>query len=300
MEEVVEVDGIPISALVLAVPEPRAVVLALHGGATTSIYFDAPGRPRHSLLRIGAALGYTMIAVDRPGYGRSAGHTGAMPSEAHRRDLVFGAVDRLLEDRGRGAGVFLLAHSRGAMLALQMAGGPRGAELLGLEISGSGLNHTELLTEATRARYPESGPPQPSKISLRDLLWEPSRLYPEDILAGGGIASPAPAFDGEVERPWQEEFPELAAKVVVPFRYTLADHERVWRAGPEGLAEVAALFTASPRVVVNEQADSAHNLSLGLTATAYHLGALAFAEECVLLRERTGRPEIEREGGRLG
>jgi hypothetical protein len=42
------------------------------------------------------------------------------------------------------------------------------------------------------------------------------------------------------------------------------------------------MFTASPRVVVNEQRDGGHNLSLGYSAAAYHLGVLAFAEECVV------------------
>jgi hypothetical protein len=45
------------------------------------------------------------------------------------------------------------------------------------------------------------------------------------------------------------------------------------------------LFTASPRVVTEEQADGGHNLSLGLSALAYHLKVLSFAEECVLARE---------------
>ena len=50
-ELVVDVDGVPMSARVAEAPEPRAVVVALHGGAVTSRYFDAPGRPWLSLLR---------------------------------------------------------------------------------------------------------------------------------------------------------------------------------------------------------------------------------------------------------
>ena len=67
--------------------------------------------------------------------------------------------------------------------------------------------------------------------------------------------------------------------------YSLGDHERVWSSGPAALAEVASLFTASPRVVAAEQAGAGHNLSLGLSAMAYHLKVLSFAEECALGRE---------------
>ena len=86
-------------------------------------------------------------------------------------------------------------------------------------------------------------------------------------------------------RRWPREFPSLAARVRIPVHYSLGDHERVWRSGPTALADIAALFTASPRVAVDEQAGSGHNLSLGLCALAYHLKVLSFAEECVLARQ---------------
>lgn len=66
-----DIDGVPMSGLLSAVPNPRAVIIALHGGASRPDYFDAPGHPQHSLLRMGALLGFTVIAPDRPGYGSS-------------------------------------------------------------------------------------------------------------------------------------------------------------------------------------------------------------------------------------
>ena len=60
------VDGVPMSALVAEAPEPKAVIVAIHGGGTTAIYFDCPGHPAYSLLQTGAAAGFTVIALDRP------------------------------------------------------------------------------------------------------------------------------------------------------------------------------------------------------------------------------------------
>ena len=37
---VVLTDGVPMSALVASVPEPKAVIVAVHGGATSAAYFD--------------------------------------------------------------------------------------------------------------------------------------------------------------------------------------------------------------------------------------------------------------------
>jgi pimeloyl-ACP methyl ester carboxylesterase len=288
--QVVNVDGTPMSALVLAVPRPRAVLVAVHGGAVTSAYYDAtdPG-PHASLLRVGAALGYTTIGLDRPGYGSSASHQERMSSPADRVDLAYGAIERLLDGRPHGAGVFLVGHSIGGALVVRMAAGPRGAELLGLEIAGIGLApHQEaaFMTPLVNGGDPGTGAvrPGPPGLQLQEALWKPRRLYPRRAALSLGYAA-APGYEGDDVRGWVGAFPALAAAVRVPVHYTLGDHERVWSSGPAALAEVGALFTASPRVVTAEQADAAHNLSLGWTALSYHLKVLSFLEECVVARE---------------
>jgi pimeloyl-ACP methyl ester carboxylesterase len=280
--QVVTVAGIPISALRWEARQPRAVIVALHGGAASSAYFDAPGQPRLSLLRSGAALGFTMIALDRPGYGSSAPYADRLADAAHRVDLAYAAVDRLLAKRPRGAGVLVLGHSMGCVLAVQMAADERGAGLLGLALAGIGREHqagvSAILGARTRHGRGVGG------TAFRELIWGPDWLYP--ARAAVGIASPAPGYEGAEVRDWPRDFPALAARVRVPVHYSLGDRERVWRAGPAGLADIAALFTAAPRVVTQEQAGGGHNLSLGLTAMAYHLKVLAFAEECALAGTR--------------
>src|ERR1700761_8669320 len=77
---VVIVDGVPMSALVAEASDtqgPKAVIVAIPGGGTTAMYFDCPGHPSFSLLRTGAAAGFTVVALDRPGYGSSAPYPGA-------------------------------------------------------------------------------------------------------------------------------------------------------------------------------------------------------------------------------
>ncbi|MFV2174586.1 serine aminopeptidase domain-containing protein [Actinomadura sp. LOL_016] len=278
-----EVDGVAMSALVAEVPRPRAVVLALHGGAVSTAYFDAPGRPRLSLLRTGAALGFTVIALDRPGYGASAAHAERIAPAARRVDLAYRAVDALLGSRPRGAGLFVLAHSVGCELALRMAAGERGDGLLGLEMSGTGRRHHD---RAAGVLGPGggNGTRLPPAGSIRDLIWGPEHLYPEGTVGHPLLRSPAPAYEGGVVQNWPSDLPELAARVRVPVRYILAEHETVWRPGRAALDDVAALFTASPRVAVDEQAGGGHNLSLGFAAAAYHWKALAFAEECATAR----------------
>ena len=289
---VVEVDGMPMSALVCRVPRPRAVIVAWHGGAAMSAYFDDREWPRHSLLRLGAALGYTVLAPDRPGYGSSSPYAEQLAVPARRTDLAYAVVDRLLGSDPRGAGLFLMGHSAGSALVLGMAADEeRAQDVLGMEIAGTGLRHHPYMAEMVEERRLD--PASDGKIGrgLYDLLWRHADLYPDDVVGGTRFASRTPGYELQVGEGWPVDFPALAARIRVPVRYSLGDHEQVWSTGPEALAEVAGLFTASPRVDTDELADSGHNLSVGLTATAYHLKVLAFAEECVHARLRVRESE---------
>ena len=280
---VVDVEGIPMSALVRQVREPRAVIVALHGGAASARYFHHPG-PRLSLLDTAAALGYTVLALDRPGYGRSAPYESMMDSPDFRVDLTYATVDALLGDGPRGAGLFLFTHSAGSELTVRMAAAERGTGLLGVEIAGTGQHWHDRAAGIIASAQP--GRP----TGIQSILWEPQDLYPAESIGGRHFAGPGPAYEGQVLANWSpRDFALTAPRVRVPVQYTLGDHDYVWRNDPRSMADIAALFTASPRVLTNLQADSGHNLSVGKTATAYHLKVLSFVEECVVAREKTGR-----------
>lgn len=282
---VVNADGVPISALVAEAPQPRAVVLALHGGGSTSAYFDCPGHPSLSLVRLGATLGFTVIALDRPGYGSSAAYPEAIAHPEQRVQLAFAAVDRILGDTPRGAGLFVVAHSNGCELALRMATDERdlsrAQDLLGMELAGTGRHYQEPVNEILKTASLDHRP-----AGLRELLWHPTHLYPAGVRTGITNASSGAPYEQAMINDWpRHDFPALAPKVRVPVQFSYAEHERVWQSDPSALAEIAAMFTASPRFVSNEQLGAGHNLSLGRAAAAYHLKVFSFAEECVVARE---------------
>ncbi|WP_194830010.1 alpha/beta hydrolase [Nocardia sp. XZ_19_231] len=276
---VVDVDGVPMSGLLAAVHDPRAVVVALHGGATTSKYFDCPGHPDLSLLRAGMAAGFTVLALDRPGYGSSRPFVDRFGDAAVRVEAMFAAIDGHLGAAPRGAGIFLVAHSAGSHLGVRMAADDRGSRFLGLELAGTG-----------RVRQPDAetalSVPKPSGRAVAELLWQPHHLYPHELVGGGPIVAGGPRFEGAQMQEWTEvHFPRLAARTTIPVRFSVGQYERVWRNDPAGLADIADLFAVAPRVVLNVQPHSGHNLSLGYTARAYHLKLLSFVEECAVARE---------------
>jgi pimeloyl-ACP methyl ester carboxylesterase len=277
---VVLTDGVPMSALVASVPEPKAVIVAVHGGATSAAYFDCPGHPELSLLRAAAAEGYTAIALDRPGYGASAFYHDKMTHADRRVGFALGAVDKIVADSSRGAGLFLLAHSAGCEIGLRMAVDQRATDVLGVELSGTGLRYGDaakaIISEATATSRP---------AGLRDLLWQPTDLYPPEVLTGG-LSAPGAPYEAEVTANWpRRDFGEIAARVTVPVEFSVADHERVWESTPQAAQAVAALFTSAQRVVVNDMPNSGHNLSVGWSAGEYHRRVLSFVDECAAARE---------------
>jgi pimeloyl-ACP methyl ester carboxylesterase len=236
-----------------------------------------------SLLRAGAAFGYTVIALDRPGYGASAPYPDAMQRPEQRVALAYGAIDKILGSSPRGAGLFLLAHSAGCELAVRMATDERAEHLglLGLELAGTGLQYDDAANEILKTATATTRP-----VGLRELLWQPAHLYPAEVLSGITNSSTGALYEAEMTKDWpRQDFPALAGEVRVPVQFSVAEFERVWKSDPEALAEIAAMFTGSPRFVINEQVGSGHNLSLSVSAAAYHLKVLSFVEDCVVARQ---------------
>jgi pimeloyl-ACP methyl ester carboxylesterase len=266
---------------------PRALVLALHGGGMTAGYFHGRAHPDLSLLRLGHRLGFTVLALDRPGYGRSSSFLPRGQLLSEQADTVYGALDDFAARHATGAGVFVVGHSYGLKLGLFLAAHPRGKELLGLDGSGSayryqpaldpGAAETELTADGSVASYASRSP--------RELFWGSESLYPPGTFTRGTRPIAAvPEIESDESARWPDLLPGVAAEVRVPFQFSVAEHEQWWQVTDADLAEYQALFTAAPHLVVRRQPAAGHNISLGWAARSYHLNALAFAEQCLLRR----------------
>ncbi|MBT2507443.1 alpha/beta hydrolase [Streptomyces sp. ISL-98] len=266
-------DGVALSALI-AEPEgtPRATVVAVHGGGMRAGYFDGQSHPDVSLLTLGARLGYTVIAVDRPGYGLSARQLPQGQTLSGQAMSMRTALAGILGGRPTGAGLFLLAHSYGGKLALTCAADPLGVPLLGLDISGCGHRYA-----VDPADLPDS-----HRHGHWTRNWGRLRFYPPHTFRNSApLIAPMPSLDWAEAVRWPQYFDELAARVRVPVRLTFAEYEKWWRHDPESIADLTARLTSAPRVTVDRLDEAGHNISLGWAARTYHLRALAFLEECV-------------------
>jgi pimeloyl-ACP methyl ester carboxylesterase len=263
---------------------PRALVLALHGGGMTADYFHGRAHPDLSLLDLGARLGFAVLALDRPGYGASQAALPDGQTLTEQTDSIYAALDAYAKEHDLGAGIFVVGHSYGLKVALHLAADPRGERLLGLDGSG-------VIAQYEPSLDPGNPPPVADDRSPRTLFWGHEGLYPPGTFTRGNRPSAAVPLAEQQQSPsWPQILPGIAPRVRVPYRFTVAEHEVWWLHDDAALAEYRALFTATPRMIVRRQPSAGHNISLGWSARPYHLGALAFAEECIQRAIRTPDP----------
>ena len=163
--------------------------------------------PRPSRTVLAARGRGQRLHGDRTGPSRLR-RVGVLPRRHDRADRRVGFARRRGQDprrESRGAGLFLLAHSAGCELGLRMAADER-ADVLGVELAGTGLRYgaeaKAVISEATATSRP---------AGLRDLLWQPTDLYPPEVLTGG-LSAPGAPYEAEVTANWpRRDFPAVAA-----------------------------------------------------------------------------------------
>ncbi|MEU3839484.1 alpha/beta fold hydrolase [Streptomyces sp. NPDC028635] len=269
----VQAGPVTLSGLCCEPPQrPRALIVALHGGGTSAGYFDGQAHPDLSLLTLGARLGHRVVALDRPGYGASAGELPGGRTLVEQAADIAAAVRRLARDGSVGGGVFLLAHSFAGKVAFLLAAEHAPDRLLGLDVSGCG---TRLAVPYDQVR---------NDRNVRRLNWGPLGLYPPATFrAAATVVAPMPAREAESAGDWERLSAEVLPRVRVPVRLTFAEHEAWWRHDDADVADMVARLTAASHVRVDRMPGAGHNISLGWAARTYHLRALAFAEECLRL-----------------
>src|SRR4051794_15737681 len=167
----------------------RGVLLAVHGGGSRAAYWHRENAPDDSLLTLGAAMGWTVLAIDRPGYGASAGLDRARQGLDAQADVLFQLIDGFGE-----VPVFVAAHSMGAILSLRMGADKRGRDLLGLAVGGVPLKYTQARLDELAA-IPTEGNFVPSTGGggAPDTFFGPPGSYDPLLLTRAGrVVAPVP------------------------------------------------------------------------------------------------------------
>ncbi len=263
--------------------QPKALLVALHGGTYTSKYFDAAAP---SLLELCASLGFSIVALDRPGYGAAADVPLALLSFDGQIPLLRQAIAAIWNEYGqRSAGVFFIGHSIGGMLSLMLAAEHPHEHLLGLNMTGAGAVY-QAQTKAAFATLVSDAPAvvmeQPVRVAV---MYGPSWSYPEELATHDPEREvPCPMTEFMDTQTWPERLPLVAAQVRVPVQFIVPEYDGIWRPDAEALSPVAGMFSAAPFVDVGVQRMVGHSAELHTLAPAFYLKVLAFVEECIAYR----------------
>lgn len=287
----VEVDGHPITAL-SAGSDPagaKPLVVALHGGTYTARYFDVAGSADGSFLDTAAAHGHRVIAFDRPGYGGSTPLPPERNTFSRHAELLSAAISQVAVQE-KASRVFLVGHSIGGMIALMIAAGRPGFDLIGVSATGMG------------AVIPPGGAAEalgslPADLTVdlpydeRDkVMFGPAETWSEQARAQAhGSYAPTPVRELIQAPAWpREHLPSVAPRINVPLHNELAEFDALWDSGAANVAAFAALFTAAPFVRASVARGTGHSIDHHRLGHALHLRQLAFALECAQWAEQGG------------
>jgi pimeloyl-ACP methyl ester carboxylesterase len=262
--------------------EPRALLIAVHGGTYTSKYFDTSPS---LLLEFCASLGYSILALDRPGYGSATSIPFDQLSFDGQVPVLRQALDEIWHDYGQqSAGMFLIGHSIGGMISLLLAAEHPHERLLGMNMTGSGALYNEQ-TKAAFASLVSDTPTVMMDIAIKVMaMYGPAWSYPEELAQYDPERDvPTAVIELAEAQTWGARLPQVAANVHIPVQFIVPEYDHIWRA--DALSHVAEMFSAAPFVDVGVQRLAGHSAELHTMARAFYMKILSFVEECIMYRQ---------------
>jgi pimeloyl-ACP methyl ester carboxylesterase len=279
--------GGDLRGLVRRARDQRGVIVALHGTGINARYWDAPGV---SLLDLAPELGYSVVALNRPGYAPSSG---SPMSVLHQAPMLLSAFEEVRDDFGVDA-LFLMGHSAGAIVALSCAAQAPSGLLHAVDVSGAPLRWRD----AQRTSF--SAMAQTAALSDIPLGTPESRrsgflagAFDDDVFDySEAIISPIPAAEVPDPTTFIDDVALMCRSIAVPMRVSVAEYDATSVGGSDGVAIAEEAFPACPWLEVRLQRGTSHNISLHRIARGYHLGAIAFFDDVLSVSRRSA--EVER------
>jgi pimeloyl-ACP methyl ester carboxylesterase len=250
------------------------LLVCIPGGSYNSHYFDIP---EHSLVALAHERGFSIVALDRPGY------QGSDPLNevtfAGNAEVLDAAISELWKQySATTTGVVLIGHSIGGAIAIHMASQRHDWPLLGISVTSVHFDAPDAVRDAWNSMPPGISIPFSAEQRVQ-FMYGPEDTYDPAVVGAAEISTDLiPVAELlEVVGSWTSDFPVLAASVKVPVHYALAENEALWNSTDENVKSFGDSFTSSPSVTAERVLVSGHNLDHHKNSPEFHARQLAFA-----------------------
>lgn len=257
----------------------KPLLVGVHGGGFSSSYFDLG---EFSFLDRAAAAGLPALAIDRPGHGRSSALTGDGQAITGNAELLNRAIGRLWHERQEeSSGVVLIGHSIGSAVVLHIAAQARDWPLLGIAVSGIGLEPPPGIPPYWEDHAPDVWIPTPEE-GWTHFMFGAEGTYPPDAPERvRRISLPVLSRELiEINTIWRDEVFDLCSRIRVPVQYRQGDSDILWANGPEENDRFARAFVNAPLVDAALVPGTGHCIDFHLKGAAFHQEQIEFAIRC--------------------
>lgn len=280
----ISVDALRLSGRLRTAAVPKALLFCIHGGSYTSRYFDYRSQEGQTLFSLAPPLGYSVLAIDRPGYGAARDRPLSFDEQA---SALRRAASQARQTYAANLPVFLVGHSIGAMLAMLMAV-DGGQDFVGMDLNGAGLTNRPEFEKAQAERLAN---PNPARTLTKEMrvarMFGPEGTFDPKAADEDFAEAPSsqPTEQKEALR-WGDRFSSVAANIRIPVSFSLGEFDSIWESGPAEMERARGLFSSAPTVEARIQRQAGHCTHLHRIARSYNLRTIAFADECC---ERAGQ-----------
>jgi pimeloyl-ACP methyl ester carboxylesterase len=288
------VDGYTVAATLHHAGTPHLgspLLVALPGGTFTSEYFCIAGSPTGSFVDIATRNGFSVLRMDRPGYGASD----LLPEDENtfvrQAELLDSAISCMLDDCAADT-VVLVGHSIGGIVALEIAARQPHWRLTGVAISGMGAAIPAGGAAEQLGALPFSGVVD-LPLEEREPLWygPASSVSADAVVSARASFAPAPMIELKSAPKWAaQRLDETALAITVPVHHTLAEFDALWDASPRARDLFLAKFSPTLPVHSEIMAGVGHCIDHHLLGAAMHYNQLAFAHQCMLAQMASSNP----------